>query len=90
LENRLRPPSGRRAAEGRGKKIPRRQRFAGGFVGFLAGFLLIFRTINSPFGEVLKSIRENEPRAISLGYKPTSTSCWSSSFRARSRALPDR
>jgi branched-chain amino acid transport system permease protein len=38
-------------------------------VGFLAGFLLIFRTINSPFGEVLKAIRENEPRAISLGYK---------------------
>jgi branched-chain amino acid transport system permease protein len=38
-------------------------------VGFLAGFLLIFRTINSPFGEVLKSIRENEQRAISLGYK---------------------
>ena len=38
-------------------------------VGFLAGFLLIYRTINSPFGEVLKAIRENEPRAISLGYK---------------------
>jgi len=38
-------------------------------IGFLAGFLLIFRTINSPFGEVLKSIRENEQRAISLGYK---------------------
>jgi branched-chain amino acid transport system permease protein len=38
-------------------------------VGFLAGFLLILRTINSPFGEVLKSIRENEQRAISLGYK---------------------
>jgi branched-chain amino acid transport system permease protein len=38
-------------------------------VGFLLGFLLIFRTINSPFGEVLKSIRENEQRAISLGYK---------------------
>ena len=37
--------------------------------GFLAGFLLIYRSINSPFGEVLKSIRENEPRAISLGYK---------------------
>ena len=33
------------------------------------GFLLIYRTINSPFGEVLKAIRENEPRAISLGYK---------------------
>jgi branched-chain amino acid transport system permease protein len=38
-------------------------------VGFLCGFLLIFRAINSPFGEVLKSIRENEQRAISLGYK---------------------
>ena len=38
-------------------------------VGFLAGFLLIYRIINSPFGEVLKSIRENEPRAISLGYR---------------------
>src|SRR5712672_1675995 len=37
--------------------------------GFLFGFLVIFRTINSPFGEVLKSIRENEQRAISLGYK---------------------
>src|SRR6202142_314442 len=37
--------------------------------GFLFGFLVIFRTINSPFGEGLKSIRENEPRAISLGYK---------------------
>jgi branched-chain amino acid transport system permease protein len=36
---------------------------------FLAGFLLIRRTVNSPFGEVLKAIRENEPRAISLGYK---------------------
>ncbi|MBU6461394.1 MAG: branched-chain amino acid ABC transporter permease [Bradyrhizobium sp.] len=36
---------------------------------FLFGFLLIFRTINSPFGEVLKAIRENEPRAVSLGYK---------------------
>ncbi|MBV1701394.1 MAG: branched-chain amino acid ABC transporter permease [Hyphomicrobiales bacterium] len=36
---------------------------------FFAGFLLIYRVINSPFGEVLKSIRENEPRAISLGYK---------------------
>src|SRR6202012_2486923 len=33
-------------------------------LGFLLGFLLIFRTINSPFGEVLKSIRENEQRAI--------------------------
>jgi branched-chain amino acid transport system permease protein len=37
--------------------------------GFLGGFLLIYRIINSPFGEVLKSIRENEQRAISLGYR---------------------
>ncbi len=37
---------------------------------FLAGFLLIYRTIHSPFGQVLKAIRENEPRAVSLGYKP--------------------
>jgi branched-chain amino acid transport system permease protein len=36
---------------------------------FLAGFLLIFRAIHSPFGQVLKAIRENEPRAISLGYR---------------------
>jgi len=36
---------------------------------FLAGFLLIFRTIHSPFGQVLKAIRDNEPRAVSLGYK---------------------
>jgi branched-chain amino acid transport system permease protein len=36
---------------------------------FLAGFALIYRIIHSPFGEVLKAIRENEARAISLGYK---------------------
>ena len=36
---------------------------------FLAGFLAIYRIVHSPFGQVLKSIRENEPRAISLGYK---------------------
>ena len=35
---------------------------------FLSGFLLIYRTIHSPFGQVLKAIRENEPRAVSLGY----------------------
>jgi branched-chain amino acid transport system permease protein len=35
---------------------------------FVAGFLLIYRTVHSPFGQVLKAIRENEPRAISLGY----------------------
>jgi branched-chain amino acid transport system permease protein len=36
---------------------------------FIAGFLVIYRVIHSPFGEVLKAIRENEARAISLGYK---------------------
>src|SRR6266436_5689991 len=35
---------------------------------FLAGFLVIYRVIHSPFGQVLKAIRENEPRAVSLGY----------------------
>jgi len=38
------------------------------FVVFIAGFLLIYRVIHSPFGQVLKSIRENEARATSLGY----------------------
>jgi branched-chain amino acid transport system permease protein len=37
---------------------------------FFGAFLLIYRTINSPFGQVLIAIRENEPRAISLAYKP--------------------
>jgi branched-chain amino acid transport system permease protein len=36
---------------------------------FLGGFLLIHRIIHSPYGQVLKSIRENEPRATSLGYR---------------------
>src|SRR5712692_7206949 len=36
---------------------------------FIGSFLLIYRIIHSPFGEVLKAIRENENRAISLGYK---------------------
>jgi len=36
---------------------------------FLAALLLVYRIIHSPFGEVLKAIRENEARAISLGYK---------------------
>jgi branched-chain amino acid transport system permease protein len=38
---------------------------------FTGGFLLIYRVIHSPFGQVLKAIRENEPRAISLGYDTT-------------------
>ena len=36
---------------------------------FLVGFVIIYRAIHSPFGQVLKSVRDNEPRAISLGYK---------------------
>jgi branched-chain amino acid transport system permease protein len=36
---------------------------------FLTSFLMFHRIINSPFGEVLKAIRENETRAISLGYR---------------------
>ena len=36
---------------------------------FVLCFLLISRIVNSPFGQVLKMIRENEPRAISLGYQ---------------------
>ncbi|CAO3421273.1 branched-chain amino acid ABC transporter permease [Azospirillum doebereinerae] len=36
---------------------------------FLFGFAVIWRTVHSPFGQVLKAIRENEPRAISLGYR---------------------
>jgi len=35
---------------------------------FAAAFLVIYRTIHSPFGQVLKAIRENELRAVSLGY----------------------
>jgi branched-chain amino acid transport system permease protein len=37
---------------------------------FVLGFLVVYRTIHSPFGQVLKAIRENEPRAVSLGYRP--------------------
>jgi branched-chain amino acid transport system permease protein len=37
---------------------------------FLIGFLFIYRVIHSPFGQVLKAIRENEARATSLGYRP--------------------
>jgi branched-chain amino acid transport system permease protein len=38
------------------------------FAAFLGGFALIHRTIHSPFGHVLRAVRENEPRAVSLGY----------------------
>ena len=39
------------------------------FALFCLGFWLIYRTINSPFGQVLKAIRENEARAVSLGFR---------------------
>ena len=39
------------------------------FALFCLGFWVIYRTINSPFGQVLKAIRENEARAVSLGYR---------------------
>ncbi|WP_376843206.1 branched-chain amino acid ABC transporter permease [Bordetella pertussis] len=35
---------------------------------FALGYFVIWRTVHSPFGQVLKGLRENEPRAISLGY----------------------
>lgn len=35
---------------------------------FIGGFWFINRIVHSPFGQILKAIRENEPRAISLGY----------------------
>jgi branched-chain amino acid transport system permease protein len=38
------------------------------FAIFMIGFLIIYRTVHSPFGQVLKAIRENEARALSLGY----------------------
>ena len=36
---------------------------------FLAGLLAIYRIVHSPFGQVLRAIRENENRALSLGYR---------------------
>ncbi len=38
------------------------------FVAFLGGFFVVYRAIHSPFGHVLRAVRENEPRALSLGY----------------------
>lgn len=36
---------------------------------FFFGFFIVYRAVHSPFGQVLKAIRENEPRAVSLGYR---------------------
>jgi branched-chain amino acid transport system permease protein len=38
------------------------------FAAFVGGFFVVYRAIHSPFGHVLRAIRENEPRALSLGY----------------------
>lgn len=38
------------------------------FLAFLGGFWVVHRAVHSPFGHVLRAIRENEPRALSLGY----------------------
>ena len=35
---------------------------------FIIGYFIIWRTVHSPFGQVLQALRENEPRAVSLGY----------------------
>src|SRR6059036_1238525 len=52
--------------------LDRRQTYTMYFVVlvvFLLGFLVVYRSVHSPFGQVLKAIRENEPRATSLGYQ---------------------
>ncbi|MBI3446084.1 MAG: branched-chain amino acid ABC transporter permease [Magnetospirillum sp.] len=41
------------------------------FAVFVASLLFLYRVVNSPFGQILKAIRDNEPRAISLGYEVT-------------------
>ena len=42
----------------------------------LFGFFAIWRTVHSPFGQVLRAIRENEPRAVSLGYRVDRYKLW--------------
>ncbi|MCB8875072.1 branched-chain amino acid ABC transporter permease [Acidisoma silvae] len=41
-------------------------------VVFLAGVLFVHRVIHSPFGQVIRAVRDNEPRMVSLGYRPAS------------------
>ena len=52
---------------------------------FIIGFYIIWRTVHSPFGQVLQALRENEPRAISLGYDVDRLSCWPSCCRRHRR-----
>ena len=54
-------------------------------------FALIVRIVHSPFGQVLMAIKENEPRAISLGYDTSiASSCWRSFCRRGWRGWPVR
>ena len=48
---------------------------------FSIGFLIVWRTVNSPFGQVLKALRENEARTISWATIPTTSSFWRSCCR---------
>ena len=57
---------------------------------FLFGFLVVYRTINSPFGEILKAIRENEPRASRSAIASPAISSRRSSSRLRSPGSPAR
>ena len=74
---RLGPATERAAAVGRGfgyllivlGVIELLNGFPEGLWFALIGFFIVYRTVNSPFGEILKAIRENEPRAVSLGYR---------------------
>ncbi len=53
-----------------------------------AAFLGIMRIVNSPFGQILRAIKENEPRAISLGYDADRFKLLASCSLPRWRALP--
>jgi branched-chain amino acid transport system permease protein len=58
------------------------------FAIFVGGFLLIYRIIQSPFGQVLKAIRENERARLRSATTPTATSCSRSCCRRRSPGSP--
>jgi branched-chain amino acid transport system permease protein len=51
-----------------GKSLPSHAMYYVVLAIFMGAFLLVYRVIRSPFGQVLKAIRDNEPRAVSLGY----------------------
>ena len=55
---------------------------------FLFGYFAICRIVHSPFGKILKAIRDNERARCRWATRPTATSCWPSCCRPRSRASP--